>query len=343
MSKWHVYLALFVGILVFLQLLSFNHQAAKPDTETETADFDKEPELLRPKPRYLLVMNSNCKGSKGTGVLEFAKDNAWTSNENRGFDVVMIDYSKENSCKTLPLPHGDILHWPGAFKFGALHRLFAVERPELVLEYEYFGLLDDDLTWVQGDILKLFQLSDAVNMYLGQPSCSKPSTTAWNVLKHNATVLELGAVGRHIKFIEVMAPVLSRRAMQEFLPMFEGLTHAWGMDVVWSLIVSNRTTAQNNRDGTGDKLVVLDAIIIEHLRYPSNNTALYQSIGGIQNAKIQADQFIQAKTGWKYKEAFGFVFKNTKFGMDSPLVYLPEGDSEKEVEDEDNLREGRGA
>jgi hypothetical protein len=85
---------------------------------------------------------------------------------------------------------------------------------------------------------------------------------------------------RAVRLVEQMAPFFSREALQRFLPYFEGLTHAWGIDALWS----------DQSDRLQKPLAIFDSLRIDHMR-PSGVSGLYKRVGGIEKAREEQQNY----------------------------------------------------
>ena len=75
--------------------------------------------------------------------------------------------------------------------------------------------------------------------------------------------------------------MFSAAALAQFLPYFGELTHAWGIDALWS----DASTRLGKRVG------VIDSVVIDHMR-PSGVSALYARVGGLERARADQAAFV---------------------------------------------------
>lgn len=217
--------------------------------------------------------------------------------EARPYDVILFDYSAEGICsKYVPAaqPRFQLQHRPRTFKWPAMHAFFSSPAGrQALLAYDYFLLTDDDVDfWGDAEgVHRLFRLCAAADMHLCQPALSGRSAVNFNATAYTAAA-DGGSGGAEAEasrdlarvrltgFVEQMSPVFSREALMQFLPYFAGLTHAWGIDALWSDV----------SDRLGKRVGVADSVVVDHMR-PSGVSGLYKRIGGIEKARADQTAF----------------------------------------------------
>lgn len=117
-------------------------------------------------------------------------------------------------------------------------------------QYQYVLVVDDDIDFAPGDISRLFTLCETYQLYLAQPSLR------WGThANHDVTLHNPACVIRRTRFVEVMAPCFSRRALERLQPTFELNSSTWGIDYAWSSLLA----------GEG-KIAIVDAIQVDHTK-----------------------------------------------------------------------------
>ena len=69
-------------------------------------------------------------------------------------------------------------------------------------------------------------------------------------------------------------------ALARALPTFANLTHAWGVDLLWSELAVR----------ADERVGVIDSVLIDHAR-PSGVSGLYARVGGIERARAEQADF----------------------------------------------------
>lgn len=132
--------------------------------------------------------------------------------------------------------------WSGIFEFFA-------DNPELLDEYEYFWVPDDDITTAPGEVTRLFELVREYGLELAQPSLSLDS-----LHYHHITLNNDAFAMRRTNFVELMVPVFHRDLLKKLLHMFEGNWAGLGLDMIWPKFTSDP------KNSVG----IIDNIIVSH-------------------------------------------------------------------------------
>ena len=112
-------------------------------------------------------------------------------------------------------------------KWPALHRLLT-ERAELLRDYDYVWLPDDDISCRARDIDGLFAAMRQHDLLLGQPGLSGRSHFSFSItLRNPLTRL------RWTNFVETMVPCFHRDLLTKCLPLLGQSVTGWGLDWVW--------------------------------------------------------------------------------------------------------------
>ena len=185
----------------------------------------------------------------------------WIRGERRNFDLYLSCYGSD------PARHrGDCEHWraKGSTKWPALAEHLA-EDAALVGDYEAVWMPDDDILTSTEDICRMFDLFSAFRLDLAQPALSANSYHS-----HAILIRSPGRVIRYLNFVEVMAPILSSRALAVLSPTFPLSSTGWGLDFLWPQILE--------RDIPGHRMGVIDATPVVHTR-PVGAGDIYATAG----------------------------------------------------------------
>jgi hypothetical protein len=147
--------------------------------------------------------------------------------EPRAYDVLLNYYDQSP-----PNPHAETIVYQRGCKNTAIRRLLEM-RPDLLLGYERVLFLDDDLELGAADIDRLFAVAEKEELDLAGPSLTPDSQTAWPFL------LQPGA-GKGIiraSSIEIMAPLMTRRALEAVTWVFAESASGWGGDLLLGPVV----------------------------------------------------------------------------------------------------------
>ena len=256
-------------------------------------------DLARIPARFLVISSSSC--------VDIAPPKPWLYRAESAdgappeYDVVLFDYGVDNACAAyVPAavprvgsarPSFELQLRPRTYKWPAMYAFFTSPTGRLaLLSYDYFLLSDDDVDFENGPggVVRLLRACAAAEMHLCQPGLSARSAINFNA---TAAVDRGGGVGgvdaaaggeriRLAGFVEQMSPVFSREALMQFLPYFRDVTHAWGIDMLWSDASAR----------LGRRVGVVDSVAIDHLR-PAGVSNLYARVGGIDKARADQDAF----------------------------------------------------
>jgi hypothetical protein len=135
--------------------------------------------------------------------------------------------------------------------------------PEIFLGYNAVLLLDDDVVISQKQIETLFIAREKHQLDLLQGSLTEDSECFFPVLKQPLA----GAGLRQLSAIEIMMPVVSRRALQECGWVFRECISGWSVDTLLSAEVRKRF---------GDTIALLGDVVCRHARsVDTSHGALY--------------------------------------------------------------------
>lgn len=136
------------------------------------------------------------------------------------------------------------LKWPGLFELIEKYR-------ELIQNYDYIWLPDEDLDCNCEQINRLFEISREYGIALAQPSLTPNSYFSHLITLHNPCFRL-----RYTSIIEIMAPCFRRDALFDLLPTFNGNLSGFGLDYVWPELLARR----------GFSSAIIDDIQVRHTR-----------------------------------------------------------------------------
>jgi hypothetical protein len=142
--------------------------------------------------------------------------------EPRAYDV-LLNYYHESDVH----PKADIAVVQAGTKTTAIRRLLEF-RPDLLFRYQAVLFLDDDVEISAEEIDAFFRAMAAENLDLAQPALTADSATAYPFLKRPSA----GTGVMRVSSVEIMAPVLTRRALQCAKWVFAESVSGWGADLL---------------------------------------------------------------------------------------------------------------
>jgi hypothetical protein len=142
--------------------------------------------------------------------------------EPRRYDV-LLNYYHESDVH----PKADIAVVQAGTKTTSIRRLMEL-RPDLLLRYQAVLFLDDDVEIDAQGIEAFFRAMTAEKLDLAQPALSADSATAYAFLKRPS----VGTGVMRVSSVEIMAPALTRRALEGAKWAFAESVSGWGSDLL---------------------------------------------------------------------------------------------------------------
>lgn len=171
---------------------------------------------------------------------------------NANFDLFLLPYENfiaktEKNCTLFPLIPGQ--KWPAISKF-------IKENIDLVSNYDFIMLPDDDLLITA---LKLNKLFNQLN--IDKPALSQPSLSYKSYYSHFITIKFPGLYARETSFVEIMTPIFHIEALTSLLWTFSLNSSGWGLEPLWFKVINS-----TNFSKCKSKLIIYDNISLTHTR-----------------------------------------------------------------------------
>jgi hypothetical protein len=135
-------------------------------------------------------------------------------------------------------------------KWPALKSLLS-ERAKELSQYEYIFMPDDDLDCTCDDINRLFDLCRRFDLILAQPSLSVDSYVSHAITIHNPSSLI-----RFTNWVEIMAPLFHRSALNICQQTFCENLSGWGLCTLWPHLISQLP----------GRIGIVDGVQVKHTR-----------------------------------------------------------------------------
>lgn len=172
----------------------------------------------------------------------------WVAGAAREFDLCVSYYGAEPDRYRGDTPLWEARKGP---KWPCIGELLQA-RPALLEAYDTFWFPDDDLAVDTTTINRMFALFRGFGLALAQPALTPQSYHG-----HPMLLQRPGHVLRRTGFVEVMAPIFDRPALQACLPSFGHSRSGWGLDFVWPRLVG---------PARREAIAILDATPVWHTR-----------------------------------------------------------------------------
>ena len=167
------------------------------------------------------------------------------------FDVAVSYFGND---ETKSFPEARYVHRLKAGKWDGIYAFFQA-HPELREAYDYYWFPDDDLALSAEAADQLLRIGQDKGLDLFQPALDSRS-----YYTHLITFAVAGNLLRYTNFVEIMAPVLSRRLFKQALLTFADTRTGFGLDMLWPQMVE--TMRHDDRRGCA----IIDCITMEHTR-----------------------------------------------------------------------------
>lgn len=176
----------------------------------------------------------------------------------KNFDLFLEYYGNgsndyKNDCEFYS--EGKESKWPRLFKIIEAYG-------EHIFKYDAIWIPDDDISTNCSTINEMFDFFTKNNLSLAQPALTRDS-----YYSHEITRECSGSILRYTNFVEVMAPIFSREALQICWRPFIKSKSGWGLDSLWPKLLGYPT----------DKIAIIDQIPVKHTR-PVGKGTLYTDI-----------------------------------------------------------------
>ena len=148
-----------------------------------------------------------------------------------------------------PYENERVQHVKGG-KWDGLFKTF-LTNPDLLNQYDYIWLPDDDIRTDTDTINALFDLIQKFELRVAQPSLTWDS-----YFSHFVTLNVPGLTLRYTNFVEVMVPCFEKSLLRDMLPFFEHTMTGYGLDWIWPLWDQDPKY----------KAAIIDCITVKHTR-----------------------------------------------------------------------------
>ncbi|MCG1020136.1 DUF707 domain-containing protein [Sutcliffiella horikoshii] len=131
---------------------------------------------------------------------------------------------------------------------------------ERINQYDAIWLPDDDILTNSSNIKKMFELFTNQQFELAQPALTKDS-----FFSHAVTTEQTDYLWRYTEFVEIMAPIFSRNALNQCWETFDISLSGWGLDLLWPKLLGY----------PHKKIAIIDDTSVQHTR-PIGTGGIYK-------------------------------------------------------------------
>jgi hypothetical protein len=173
--------------------------------------------------------------------------------------------------------------WPGLEQTIAAHW-------DLIQQYRYVWLPDDDLLCVPEDVSRMFAICDELQLELAQPALTRDS-----YFTHAITLQHTEFQLRFTNFVEIMAPALSADMLARVYPTLSGQISGYGLDPLW---------VRHSKLG---KVAIIDDTPVKHTRPVGGPNYAFSKKAGLAPAHedwlVSAGHFIDIPADYQINYA----------------------------------------
>jgi hypothetical protein len=110
-------------------------------------------------------------------------------------------------------------------------KYFYDSQKEVIEQYDYFFILDDDIIFYVEDINSTFEIADMYKLDICGPSFLPSGITSHTITKHKPDVLLT-----YTNFVEMNTPCFNKKALAQFMMIYDGELFGWGIDYLYILV-----------------------------------------------------------------------------------------------------------
>jgi hypothetical protein len=164
------------------------------------------------------------------------------------FDIVFLYYGDNLTTPEDYLKYTPHVYAAKGTKFSLI-KAFIQDNLELISQYSYIWLPDDDVRISTEEINRLFKLAKEWDLNICQPSMD-------GYVSHEITKPIKDNLLRYTNFVEVLAPMFNLDSLLKVYETFDENYSSWGFDYLWAHLLGYPQ----------DKIAIIDDIIMTHTK-----------------------------------------------------------------------------
>ena len=162
---------------------------------------------------------------------------------------------------------------------------------DLVRQYDFIWLPDNDLAISTNKINALFHLCRDYNLELAQPAVRN------NFVTHTTTIRRPHCILRYVNFVELMCPMFSKASLFQVLDTFKLNRSEFGIDWIWAERLKSK------------RIAIIDAVNVYHCKKVFSGE-YYKKLRALGISQKDESSEIFRKFGLQpHYEEYGRVFK----------------------------------
>jgi hypothetical protein len=187
----------------------------------------------------------------------------WEKNHktDSNFDLALLIYDN-STYNDINSKEAKFIQVEQGIKFK-LFNTFLKTNPQILDEYEYFLLFDDDLLCTIDDLSEFFDIIKKHNFDLAQPSLTQDS-----YYSHIPTLNHNNSYYRLTNYVEIMCPAFSRRFLKDIKSIFDEIEVGvgYGLEQYWYEVLDNYKGISKYLGKVG----IIDKIAVKHTKPPGS-------------------------------------------------------------------------
>ena len=172
----------------------------------------------------------------------------WIKDKNKDFDL-FLSYFGNSPQKYIE--DADYYEQVKGGKWPELSRIIS-ENEDIIFHYDAIWMPDDDILMNTDSINRMFALFKGFDLELAQPALSLDS-----YYSHPNLLTVEHSIIRYCNFVEVMAPIFSKKCLKKISHTLSESPSGWGLDLLWPSLIKE----ESNRN-----IGIIDAAPMIHTR-----------------------------------------------------------------------------
>lgn len=213
-------------------------------------------------PSYLLIIPCGKNSTHTTWVQNHA---------DHGFDLCLLNYSGQEFEDTNSKSAKFVVPCSG-MKWKLISAFYSA-NPNVIDQYDYVMMMDDDIETTPSEIKKFFDVCHTQGFDLAQPGLGSGS----NYTYPSTSKID-GAIYHNTSTVEIMTPCFSKRVLKETLEDIHSCSigFGWGLEGVWI----RKFLSYGGGSVFGGKIGVIDCVDFYHRRpVGGQDSKIYERFG----------------------------------------------------------------
>ncbi len=152
------------------------------------------------------------------------------SGDNQTYDIYVIYYGNNDDNYNLYKSKVKYIEKRSGSKFQNF-LYFYKKNPDIINQYKYFFILDDDIIFNVNCINKMFFIANKYKLSICGPSFDHKSKISHSITKHRSKRFLT-----YTNFVEVNVPLFNKPALDKLMKVLSPALIGWGIDFLYILV-----------------------------------------------------------------------------------------------------------